>query len=121
MIFNPSAHAIVSRRGSFQSRAIGSRRKTLSIPGNKQFWSGMSKVLLSSVLFLFVSFFWLGASAQRVTAEIEKENITYDEIVNANILLRAKKAQLFSPETVGTLAGNQLAIHLPVSGQYHKF
>ncbi len=121
MIFNPSAHTIVSRRSSFQSRAIGRRRKGLSIPGNKQFWSGMSKVLFGSVLFLFVSFFWLGSSVQRVTAEIEKEKGTYEEVVNANILLRAKKAQLFSPKTVGALAGSQLAIHLPASGQYHKF
>ncbi len=121
MIINPSTHTAVPHRNSFQSRAIGRRRKALSIPGDKQFWSGMSKVLFSSVLFLFVSFFWLGSSVQGVTAEIEKGIIAYDEIVNANILLRAEKAQVFSPETVGALAGSQLGIHLPASGQYCKF
>ncbi|MEA3466693.1 MAG: hypothetical protein U9R57_00525 [Thermodesulfobacteriota bacterium] len=121
MIINPSAHTIVPSRNSFQSRAIGRRRKALSIPGDKQFWSGISKVLFSSVLFLLVSFFWLGSSVQRVITEIEKERISYEAIVNANILLRAEKAQVFSPESVGALAGGQLAIHLPASGQYCKF
>ncbi len=121
MIINPSAHTIVPRRNSFQNRAIGRRRKMLTIPGDKRLWLAMSKVLAFSVLFLSVSLFWLGGSAQRVTAQIEKEKIACDELVNNNILLRAQKAQLFSQEAVGALAGSQLAIHLPASGQYRKF
>jgi len=56
-----------------------------------------------------------------VNEQIELVAGQHDELVNANILLRAKKARLFSPEAVGLLAENHLAIHLPQSGQYRKF
>ncbi|MCF8055421.1 MAG: hypothetical protein K9K37_02150 [Desulfocapsa sp.] len=93
----------------------------MSVPGGKQLWYAGAKVLFVAALFLFVSSLWLGKSVTEVNQKIEQVASQHDELVTANILLRAKKARLFSPEAVGLLAANQLAIHMPQSGQYRKF
>ncbi len=127
MIINPSAHTVISRGNSFQRRSLrrgrqGIRgRQGMTIPGGKLFWFAAAKVLSVTVLLFFVSSLWLGSSVTQVNEKIELVASQHDELVNANILLRAKKANLFSPEAVGLLAGNHLAIHLPQSGQYRKF
>jgi hypothetical protein len=121
MIINPSAHTMIPRRNSFRNSVLGRRRKTMSIPGGKQLWLGLSKVLLVASVILFIASLLLNGSSTRFSVAIEQMEETHSELVNANILLRAQKAKLFSPETVGTLAGNQLAIHIPLSGQYRKF
>lgn len=121
MIINPSAHTMIPRRNSFRTRALGRRRIALSIPGGKQLWLGISKVVSAACVVLFMASFLLNGLAVRVSAEIGQTEVIYNELANSNVLLRAQKARLFSPESVGKLAGNQLAIHLPASGQYRKF
>jgi len=121
MIINPSANTMIPRRNSFRNRALGRRRKALSIPGGKQLWLGISKVLSAACVVLFIASFFLNGSDARISAEIKQMEVTYSELANSNVVLRAQKARLFSPESVGTLANNQLAIHLPASGQYRKF
>ena len=127
MIINPSAQTVVPRVHSFQRRPLRRGRQVIrgrqvvSVPGGKQLWFAGAKVLFVTALLFFVSSLWLGSSVTQVNEKIEQVASQHDELVNANILLRAKKARLFSPEAVGLLAGNHLAIHLPQSGQYRKF
>ncbi|MBL4904015.1 MAG: hypothetical protein JKY62_15400 [Desulfocapsa sp.] len=120
MIINPSAHAMIPRRNSFRRVGIGRRGQALSIPGGKQLWLGVSKVLAGAVAFLFMASFFINGSLTRVSGEIEQLEAIHNELVEANILLRAQKARLFSPESVGVLADNQLSIQLPASGQYYQ-
>jgi len=84
-------------------------------------WYGITKVLLFSSVLIFVCSFWLTSAVERVNGEIEKATAIHHELVNTNILLRAQKARLFSPNEVGKLAGENLALYLPKSSQYHKF
>ncbi len=121
MIINPSAHTMIPRRNSFRNRALGRRRNTFSVPGGKQFWLGVSKVLVAASVILLIASLLLNGSNAKVSAEIDQMEKIYNELANTNVLLRAQKARLFSPEAVGEIAGNQLAIHIPVSGQYRKF
>jgi len=90
----------------------------LSLPGGKLLFFSVSKVLCIASVFLLLSSLWLGSRIDQVEAKIAKVETQHDQLVNANILIRAKKANIFSPETVGAMAGNQFAIHLPESGQY---
>lgn len=121
MIINPSAHTMIPRRNAYRNRTIGRRRQALSVPGGKQLWYGVMKVLSVAAVVVAVSSFMLNGSAERLSADIAEVQATHSELVNANLALRVQRAQLFSSETIGTLAGNQLAIHIPASGQYHKF
>jgi hypothetical protein len=120
MVNNLSAHTMSPRRNSFQSRLGSRRHQGVVLPGGKLLWFGVTKVLLVAALLLFISSALQGGSAERVAAEIRNLEASHGELVNANILLRANKARLFSSEAVGVLAGNQLAIHIPASGQYRK-
>ncbi len=126
MIINPSANTVIPRGNSFQRQPLrrgrrGMRgRQVMSIPGGQLLWFAAAKVLSVTALLFFVSSLWLGSSVLQVNENIEQVAGQHDELVSANILLRAKKARLFSPETVGLMAANHLAIHLPQSGQYRK-
>ena len=120
MIINPSAHTMIPRRNSFRRHAGYRRRQAVTLPGGKQLWSGVAKVLLASVLFLCVSFSLLDGATERVSGEIANLQVAHEELVTANIVLRAKKARIFSSESVEMVAGSQLAIHIPASGQYRK-
>ena len=123
MIINPSSNTMISRRNSFRKTVIGRRRgtQTLSFPGGKLLWQETSKVLAGAVVFLCMTSFFISASITRVTGGIEKMETTYSELVDSNIVLRAQRARLFSPGEVEVLAGNQLSIHPPGDGQYHRF
>jgi len=118
MIINPSAHTVIPRRNAFKSRSRYRRQQSLSLPGGKLLFFSVTKVLCAASVFLLLSSLWLGSSIDQVEAQISKVETQREQLVNANILIRAKKANLFSPETVGAMAGNQFAIHLPESGQY---
>ena len=123
MIINPSAHTMIPRRNSFQNRAIGRRRRrqALSVPGGKQLWYGVMKVLGAAAVVVAISSFWLNGSVEQLSADIEEVQATHSELVNVNLSLRVQRTQLFSFETVEALANNQLAIHVPTSGQYYTF
>lgn len=121
MIINPLAHTIVTSTGSFRTHSRRRRGQRKTLPGGKHLWFALSKVVCGFGLFVLLSSLWLTSSIRRVNAEISKLENQHEQLVSANILMRAQKARLFSPETVGVLAGDQLAIHLPGSGQYQKF
>ena len=121
MIINPSAHTMIPRRNSFQNRTVGRRRQALSVPGGKQLWYGVMKMLGVAAVVVAISSFWLNGSVERLSADIEEVQATHSELVNANLSLRVQRAQLFSSEAVEALADNQLAIHVPTSGQYYTF
>ena len=121
MIINPSAHTMIPRRNTFRPHAGYRRRQAITLPGGKRLWFGGAEVLLASVLFLSVSSSLLNGSTERVSGEIASLQVAHEELVTANIVLRAKKARMFSSEAVEMVAGRQLAIHIPASGQYRKF
>ena len=121
MIINPSAHTVIPRNNSFNRCSQRRVRQAMSIPGGKQFWYAATRIMVAATLVLFVTSLWFGKSVTEVNQKIEMVAVEHEELVNANILLRAQKAHLFSPEAVGALAANQLAIHVPRSGQYMKF
>lgn len=121
MIINPSAHTVVPRRNSFQNRTISRRRRATMAPVDKQFCLAVAKICCASAMFFFLSSFWLQGSIEEVNAEIEQIQVSHDRLTGDNILLRAERAQLFSPKSVETMAENQLAIHLPGPEQYYKF
>lgn len=118
MIINPSAQTVIPRRNAFKSRSRYRRQQALELPGGKQLFLAVTKVLCGVTLFLLIGSLWLGGSIRQIDAQISKVEVQRDQLVNSNILMRAKKANMFSPETVGTMAGDQFAIHLPESGQY---
>jgi len=123
MIINPSANTIIPRRNSFRYQTCASSRRSRSLVllGGKQLWYSVSKVLLASVLFVVVTFSLLNGSAEKLASEIAGIEASHAELVGSNILLRARKAQLFSSEVVGTMASSELAIHRPTSDQYPNF
>jgi hypothetical protein len=121
MIINPSAQTMMPRRNAFRKNAMRRRRQAMSIPGGKQLWFALSKVSCGILAVFMVVSFLIGGSIARVSTDIEHVELTRSELLTANVLLRAQKARLFSPEVVGELADNQLAIHIPASGQYRKF
>ena len=90
----------------------------MNIPGGKLFFFSALKIVAVAMLFLVVSSLWLGNSIRQVDTQITKMEKQRDQLVDANIAMRAKKANMFSPETVGAMVGDQFAIHLPQSGQY---
>ena len=118
MIINPSAHTVIPRKKAFKSRSRYRRQQTLGLPGGKQLFFAVTKVLCGVTAFLLLGSFWLGSSIQQVDTQISKIETQRDQLANLNILMRAKRANMFSPETVGAMAGDQFAIHLPGSGQY---
>ncbi len=121
MIINPSAHTMIPRGNTLRNRYSARRRQALSLPGGKMLWYGITKALFCASLLLFVSSFWLTGALEQVNAEIEQTTAIHNELMNSNILLRAQKARLFSPEEVGKVVGQGLALYLPESGQYRKF
>ncbi len=121
MIVNLASHTIVPRTGSIRSRSRRRKGQRRVLPGGKHLWLALTKVVCGFGLFLFLSSLWLNSSISDVNAEINRVENQHEQLVSANILMRAQKARLFSPETVGELAGDKLAIHLPGSGQYRKF
>jgi hypothetical protein len=120
MIINPSAHTMIPHGNVMRNRPYAHRQLALRMPYGRQLWYGMTKVLLFSSILLFVCSFWLAGAVERVNGEIEKATVIHHELVNANILLRAQKARLFSSDEVGRLAEENLALYLPESNQYRK-
>ena len=118
MIINPSAHTVVPRRKVFRVRNRMRRQQALRFPGGKQFFFALSKIMCGTAVFLLLSTLWLGSSIRQVDAQIGKVETQRDQLANSNILMRAKKANMFSPEAVGLMAGDQFAIHRPGAGQY---
>jgi len=121
MIINPARHTIISSVNShrrFQGRV---RIPGRGLPGGKQLWLTGAKLLLFVLFFLVLISIWLAYSVGQVNAKIEQIGQHHHQLVNANILLRAQKAKLFSPEMVGELAADHLAIYLPGNGQYKKY
>ncbi len=83
------------------------------MPGGKRFFKVAIKLLCAGGIVLGASTLWLGHSINRVDEQISKIELQKEQLLNANILMRAKKAALFSKETVADMAGDQLAIHNP--------
>ena len=122
MIVSPSVQTMIPRRKSRYSRSfIGSRTSVARLPGGRMLWYGVAKASLISFLFLAVVSVWSTHSIERLNVQLAQAEALQNELINSNIILRAQKAQLFSPQTVERLAGQQLALQLPGSGQYRKF
>jgi len=119
MIINPSAHTVILRRKAFRPHSRFRRQQTLSFPGGQPFFFAVTKLLCGATVCLLLSTLWLGSSIRQVDAQISKVETQRDQLANSNILMRAKKANMFSPETVGLMAGDQFAIHLPGAGQHN--
>ena len=121
MIINPSVHFINPHTNSFAGRQRPRRRHAFNLFfGEKKFCLAVIKMLCGIGAFVFLSSLWFGNSIGQVNSQISKIEMQHEQLVTANILLRAQKARLFSQETVGVLAGDQFAIHLPESGQYRQ-
>ena len=119
MIINPSAHTVIPRKNTpFRTANRRGSRRRMTVPGGKHFFVAAVKMCLASAFFLLLSSLWLSSSISEVEEQIAKMETQREQLVNSNILMRAKKANMFSPETVEEMAGDQFAIHLPQSGQY---
>ncbi len=122
MIVSPSIQTMIPRRKSRYSRSFtGRKTASIRLPGGKMLWYGVAKASLVAVLFLSVASIWSTHSSKRMNVQLGQAEALQNELINTNIILRAQKAQLFSPQTVERLAGQQLALQLPGSGQYRKF
>lgn len=121
MIINPSAHTMIPRGNTLRNRPYARRSLTFSLPGGRLLWYAVTKVALAVSVLLFVTSFWLTGAIEQVSEEIGTATAVHHELVSANILLRAEKARLFSSDEVGKMAGRDLALYLPKSGQYRKF
>ncbi len=121
MIVNPSVQTMIPGRRAFRKNSFAGRRQMVTLPGGKLLWFGVAKASLVSFLFLFTVSAWSTYSVEQINNKVEQAEAIQSELVNSNILLRAQKAQLYSPEQVERLAGQNLALHFPDSGQYRKF
>lgn len=119
MIINPSAHTVIPcKKKPYRTGNFPKSSRKMNIPGGKLFFFSAVKIVAAAIFFLIVSSLWLGSSIRQVDAQISKMEKQRDQLVDSNIAMRAKRANMFSPETVGAMVGDQLAIHLPQSGQY---
>lgn len=121
MIINPSAHTMIPRRNVYRRQATFRGKRNLVLPGGRQLWIGSVKLLLSVLCVCFAVTAFLNNSAVRLSTEIDALTTSEAELHTANILLSSQKAKLFSPDSIGSLAKDQLAIHLPASGQHRFF
>ncbi len=122
MIVNPSVQTMIPRRNNRCKRSYtGSRPGSVRFPGGRMLWYSAGRALLVSFLMLAAVSVWARHSTQRLDLQIGQVEALQNELVNTNIILRAQKARLFSPQAVESLAGQQLALQLPGSGQYRKF
>lgn len=97
------------------------RQKALGLIGPKVLWIAVGKVLLLFFPLLFLAHFWLSSSAERNAATILAAEEGRSVLMDENIKLRAKRAHLYSPEYLNTMAANQLALYVPEKGQVTRF
>jgi len=97
------------------------RQKAVGLIGQKVLWIAAGKVLLLFFPLLFLVYFWLSSSAERNAATILAAEEGRSVLTDENIILRAKRARLYSPENLNTMAANQLALYVPGKGQVTRF
>ena len=97
------------------------RQKAFGLIGPKVLWIAVGKVLLLFFPLLLLVYFWLSSSAERNAAIILAAEEGRSALVDENIQLRAKRAHLYSPEYLNTMAANQLALYVPQKGQVTRF
>jgi len=97
------------------------RQKAFGLIGPKVLWIAVGKVLLIFFPLLLLVYFWLSSSAERNAAVILAAEEGRSALVDENIQLRAKRARLYSPEYLNTMAANQLALYVPEKGQVTRF
>jgi hypothetical protein len=97
------------------------RRKAFGLIGPKVLWIAVGKVLLLFIPLLFLVHFWLSSSAERNAVTILVAEEGRSVLMDENIKLRAKRARLYSPEYLNTMAANQLALYVPEKGQVTRF
>ena len=96
-------------------------QKALGLIGPKVLWIAVGKVLLLFFPLLFLVNFWLSSSAERNAATILAAEEGRYGLMDENIKLRAKRAHLYSPEYLNTMAANQLALYVPEKRQVTRF
>jgi hypothetical protein len=97
------------------------KQKALSWPGDKELWFSVGKMLLILCPIILVVNLWLASSFKNLEVSVQAVENVRHELMDNQINLRAKRAQLFSPERVQMIAAEKLSLHVPGKEQVKFF
>jgi hypothetical protein len=97
------------------------KQKAFSLPGEKELWISIGKMLLVLCPMVLAVNLWLASSFNNLEASVLAVENVRNELMDSQIHLRAKRAQLFSPERVQALAAEKLSLHVPGKEQVKSF
>ncbi|MBC8208248.1 MAG: hypothetical protein H8E79_03650 [Desulfobulbaceae bacterium] len=93
------------------------RQKGLELAGAKRLLQPVGKMLLVLCPIWLASNLILSFAVNQLTDNFTAMETARHELRDQNIGLRAQKAQLFSPNQVGVMAGEKLNLHVPAENQ----
>lgn len=96
------------------------RRRGLEFPGGILLWSAVLKVSLIILPLLLAANLLCTSAIHSVEATIQAEQQALFQVNNDNILIRAEKARLLSPEHMRIIAAEKLALMVPGPDQIQR-
>lgn len=97
------------------------KQKVFFLPGDKELWLSVGKILLVLCPLVLAVNLWLASSFNNLEASVQAVESVRHELMDNQINLRAKRAQLFSPERVQMIAAEKLSLHVPGKEQVKFF
>jgi len=91
------------------------------LPGDRELWLSVGKILLVLCPMVLAVNLWLASSFNNLEASVQAVESVRHELMDNQINLRAKRAQLFSPERVQMIAAEKLSLHVPGKEQVKFF
>lgn len=121
MIFQNSTQAYPKSMANVRVRQQVRRQKVVEFPGGILLWKAMGKVSAALVLVVFALQLVLGSMAGSNVSLLKEAELERHTLVDANIMLRAQKAQLLSEAQIELAAKEKLALVVPGKGQRYTF
>lgn len=96
------------------------RQKGMELPGGVLLWATVVKVLLIIMPLTLAGNLWVTSAMNSVETRIQAEQHAISQANSENIIIRANKAQLVSPEHMRIIAAEKLALMVPEPGQIQR-
>jgi len=96
------------------------RRRGVDLPGGILLWSAVGKVFLIILRLLLAANLWFTSQIGMVDTAMQVEQQASFQANNENVLIRAEKARLLSPEHVRVVAAEKLALMEPRPDQLQR-
>ena len=117
---NPAQPYLRPRADSRFRKQLG-KQKVFSLSGDRKLWLLVVKMLLVICPMLLAGNLWLSASTNTLEQSVQAVLKVRHELIESRMQLRAKSADLFSPERVRIIAEEQLSPHVPEKEQVMFF